>query len=226
MGLKKMNKKKFEKINDEMNENLNEIDKDLNDYYKKPSEEEDVNGKKAKPDILLGLTKFFQKTQDSFVKIQDEWNTSIDKLLNESLERQKIRQQKRMERLKEKKDNKKNIIERQKNREQRIIDKWERKRKRMNLHYKQQKELLNLRFEHMEKNIDDKSEYNREKLKNSVRRTKKNWKKSIRRQRNLESFLSSLNRWGWKQQMRFLLIIIPLLVILVIVLQIIKPFLT
>lgn len=56
-----MNKKKLEKINKEMNENLNEIDRELNDYYKKPSEEENINGKQAKPEILPGLTKFFQK---------------------------------------------------------------------------------------------------------------------------------------------------------------------
>jgi len=206
-----------------MNENLNEMDKELNEYYENPNEKENLHGNQTKPEILPGLTKFFQKTQDSFVKIQDEWNTYIDKLLNESLERQKIRQNKRIERLSEKKRNKMTLNERQKIRQQRIIDRWERKRQRMNLHYKHQEQLLNKRFEHMEKKIDDKSDYNKEKLQNSVRKTRKNWTKSIRRQRNLESFLSSLNRWSWKGQLRFLLIIIPLIVILVIVLQIIRP---
>jgi len=136
-----MNKKKLEKINKEMNENLNEIDKELNEYYEKPSEKENVNGEQAKLVIFPVLTKFFQKTQESFVKIQDEWNTSIDKLLNESLERQKIRQQRRLERLKERK-NKKTLTERQKRRQQKIIDRWERKREMMNLRYKHQEELL------------------------------------------------------------------------------------
>jgi hypothetical protein len=219
-----MNKKKLEKLNKEMNENLNEIDKDLDEYYKKPSEKANLDEKKAKPVIFPGLTKFFQKTQESFVKIQEEWNTTIDKLLNESLERQKIRQQKRLERLNERKSNKKNVIDRQKIRQQRIIDRWERKRQRMNNYYKHQEELLEKRHELMEKNLKNKSEYNKEKLQNSVDRTKRNWKKSIRRQRNFESFLSSLNRWSWKRQMRFLLIIIPLLVIFVIVYSIIKSF--
>jgi len=199
-----MNKKKLEKINEEMNENL--------------------DGKKEQTEILPGLTKFFKKTQDSFIKIQDDWNASIDKLLNESLERQKIRQQKRLERLNEKKNNKKSVIERQKIRQQRIIDRWERKRQRMNNYYKHQEELLEKKYELMEKNIENKSDYNKEKLQNSVARTKKNWTKSVRRQRNFESFLSSLNSWSWKRQMRFLLIIIPLLVIFVIVFKIIQPF--
>jgi len=199
-----MNKKKLEKINKEMNENLDE--------------------KKVKPEILPGLTKFFQKTQESFVKIQDDWNTSIDKLLNESLERQKLRQEKRLERLSERKGNKKNVIDRQKIRQQRIIDRWERKRQRMNNYYKRQEELLDKRYELMEKNIENKSDYNKEKLQNSVERTKKNWTKSVRRQRNFEKFLSSLNSWSWKRQMRFLLIIIPLLVIFVIVYSIIQSF--
>jgi len=220
-----MNKKKIEKINKEMNENLNEIDKELDNYYKNPSEKENLDGKQAKPEILPVLTKFFQKTQDSFVKIQDEWNTSIDKLLNESLERQKIRQQDRLERLNERKSNKKEVIDRQKIRQQRIIDRWERKRQRMNNYYKHQEELLEKKYELMEKNIENKSDYNKEKLQNSVAKTKKNWTKSIRRQRNLESFLGSVNRWSWKRQMRFLLIIIPLLVIFVIVFKIIQPFL-
>ena len=199
-----MNKKKLEKINEEMNENL--------------------NGKKEQTEILPGLTKFFKKTQDSFIKIQDDWNASIDKLLNESLERQKIRQQKRLERLNEKKNNKKSVIERQKIRQQRIVDRWERKRQRMNNYYKHQEELLEKKYELMEKNIENKSDYNKEKLQNSVDRTKKNWTKSVRRQRNFESFLSSLNSWSWKRQMRFLLIIIPLVVIFVIVFKIIQPF--
>ena len=216
-----MNKKKLEKINKEMNENLNEIDKDLKEYYKKPKKEENTNDKQTKPDLLTGITTFFQKTKDSFEKIEEEWNSSIDKLLNESLDRQKIRQQKRLDRLKEK-SKKKNVIDRQKIRQQRIIDRWERKRQRMNEYYKHQEELLDKRYGHMQKNLDKKSEYNKEKLQNSVRKTKKNWTRSIRRQRNFESFLSRLNRWSWKQQLRFLLIILPLLVIFVVVFAIIR----
>ncbi len=224
--MKGMNKKKLDNINKDMNENFDEIDKEMDEYYNKQSKNENLNGDQTKPELLPGLTKFFKKTQDSFVKIQDEWNTSIDKMINESLDRQKLRQQIRMERLNGKKSDKKKIIERQKNRQQRIIDRWERKRQRMNLHYKKQDEVLNQRYEHMERNLENKSEYNREKLQNSMRKTRKNWTRSIRRQRNLESFLGSLNRWSWRQQLRFLLIIIPLLVIFIVVFKIIQPFIT
>ncbi|MHA1855152.1 MAG: hypothetical protein ACTSWX_14240 [Promethearchaeota archaeon] len=219
-----MNKKKLEKINDEMKENFDEIDSKLNGYYKERKEKDIKQKTNEKPEIIPGLNQFFQKTRDSFLKIQDDLNANIDKLLNESLERQKLRQQKRLERLNEQKEKQKILSERQKIRQQRIIDRWERKRQRMNLYYTQQEELLDQRFEHIQKNIDGKSEFEREKLQNSLKKTRKKWTKSIRRQRNLESFLNSLNRWSWRQQLRFLLIIIPLLVIFIIVFKIIQPF--
>ncbi|MHA1764828.1 MAG: hypothetical protein ACTSVK_01085 [Promethearchaeota archaeon] len=219
-----MNKKKLEKINDEMKENFDEIDSKLNGYYKERKEKDIKQKTNEKPEIIPGLNQFFQKTRDSFLKIQDDLNANIDKLLNESLERQKLRQQKRLERLNEQKQKQKILSERQKIRQQRIIDRWERKRQRMNLYYTQQEELLDQRFEHIQKNIDGKSEFEREKLQNSLKKTRKKWTKSIRRQRNLESFLNSLNRWSWRQQLRFLLIIIPLLVIFIIVFKIIQPF--
>ncbi|MHA1720973.1 MAG: hypothetical protein ACTSXK_15755 [Promethearchaeota archaeon] len=219
-----MNKKKLEKIDDEMKENFDEIDSKLNGYYKERKEKDIKQKTNEKPEIIPGLNQFFQKTRDSFLKIQDDLNANIDKLLNESLERQKLRQQKRLERLNEQKEKQKILSERQKIRQQRIIDRWERKRQRMNLYYTQQEELLDQRFEHIQKNIDGKSEFEREKLQNSLKKTRKKWTKSIRRQRNLESFLNSLNRWSWRQQLRFLLIIIPLLVIFIIVFKIIQPF--
>ncbi|MHA2018794.1 MAG: hypothetical protein ACTSXY_11030 [Promethearchaeota archaeon] len=219
-----MNKKKLEKIDDEMKENFDEIDSKLNGYYKERKEKDIKQKTNEKPEIIPGLNQFFQKTRDSFLKIQDDLNANIDKLLNESLERQKLRQQKRLERLNEQKQKQKILSERQKIRQQRIIDRWERKRQRMNLYYTQQEELLDQRFEHIQKNIDGKSEFEREKLQNSLKKTRKKWTKSIRRQRNLESFLNSLNRWSWRQQLRFLLIIIPLLVIFIIVFKIIQPF--
>ena len=68
---------------------------------------------------------------------------------------------------------------------------------------------------------------NREKSFENLEKMQKKWDVVMnKQQKSIESSLSSVNSFGWKQSMKGLLIIIPILVILIIIFSMIKPYLT
>ncbi|MHA1522063.1 MAG: hypothetical protein ACTSRK_17950 [Promethearchaeota archaeon] len=54
---------------------------------------------------------------------------------------------------------------------------------------------------------------------------KLNDRMSIKRQRNWEGVMRGISRWGWRQQMKIVLIIIPLIIMFIIVFLLVRPLL-
>ncbi|MHA1776155.1 MAG: hypothetical protein ACTSWC_05245 [Promethearchaeota archaeon] len=211
----------LEKIGDELNNffspksnpNDNELkseqsELDLSEIT--PEEKEELEKELPLPmKIARGWQDFVLNTQKTLEQFESEMQQNHLRRLERMRKRQKNARQRRLERIKK--------------REERL----EKKFKQEMEEFEAANQRLNEEFLAMQNDLYQKKSAQRDKFHSNLAATQNKWERvSRKRQRNIEGILKGINRWGWRQQLRIVLILIPLIVVLVLVIILIRPFLT
>lgn len=179
--------------------------------FEKLSEDEKMKIRAKMPlpvKIIDGVQDMIVKTGESIQQIQEEMHENYLKRKARLRSQKKIRQQRRLER-----------IER---REARVDARYQEKKQRI----EKQNEEINKNLLEMKKALYEKKAENRDKFHKNLTETQDRMERvSAKRQRNIERVFKGINKWAWRQQLKIILIIIPLLIVFVIVFLLLRQFL-
>lgn len=198
-----------QKSNDKVeNADLDILEKKLEDLA--PEEQEKLQKNLPLPmKIAKGWQDFVLNTQKSLHQIESEMQQNHLKRLERIRNRQKNARQRRLERIKKREE---------------VLEAKFRKEKE---EFEAANQKLNQEFLAMQQDLYSKKREQRDKFHTNLASTQSKWDRvSRKRQRNIENILKGINRWGWRQQLRIVLILIPLIIVLVLVIILIRPFLT
>ncbi|WP_457557906.1 hypothetical protein [Candidatus Harpocratesius sp.] len=210
--------------NSSLNDRKNNKNNNNNDNYNSKTQvckDDDYNSispeEKAKLEKILPLPMkiarrwqdFILNTEKTLQQIEDEFRQNHLKRLERLRKQKKVAQQRRLERIKR--------------REERLEAKFQQELQE----FEAANEKLNENFIAMKSALYQKKAEKRDKFHSNLNQAQNRWERvSRKRQRNIEKILKGINRWGWRQQLRIVLILIPLIVVLILVIVLLRPFLT
>ncbi|UYP48074.1 hypothetical protein NEF87_004359 [Candidatus Lokiarchaeum ossiferum] len=218
-------KRTLEKFGDDFKNSLVKFQKDFNTLFKLPIKEKDTRENRSSEE-LLELNEQTQVTGEKSAEfqtdIQKKWETFISKsnLDFKALEESWIQS---MDQMKAKNEERRNL---RKNRREAWKKRQKEEREKIRAFFQAQNQQIESTFQNMEKNIQDRKIQNRDKMYQNLDNMQKRWDKVMdKQQKFIENSFSSVNSFGWKQSMKILLIVVPILVILIIIFSLMKPFL-
>ena len=78
----------------------------------------------------------------------------------------------------------------------------------------------------MESDITERKISRRDDRQENKLKAQRNWDRAaLKRQKSVETAFKSVSRFGWRVQLRFVMLIVPLLVVFIVVYILLKPFL-
>ena len=224
MDQEQPNKKPLEKIGDDFKNGLTKFQRDFNNLFKIPmkptkSEEEKTavlqnqnqpssiikeDSTESPTELEKNWEAFISKSNSDIKALEESWKQSMDQMKVRSEERQKIRKSRRENRKKKQKEDMEKI----------------------RAFFISQNKQIESTFQNMEQNIQKRKIQNRDNMYQNLENIQKKWGKAMdKQQKMIENSFSSVNSFGWKQSMKILLIIVPILVIFIIIFSMIRPFL-
>lgn len=194
--------------NNSNNENI--ISKDYDFSSISPEEKAKLEKELPLPmKIARGWQDFILNTEKTLQQFEDDIRQNHLRRLERLRKRKKAAQQRRLERIKR--------------REERLEAKFQQEMQE----FEAANQKLNENFIAMKSALYQKKAEKRDKFHTNLNQAQNRWERvSRKRQRNIEKILKGINRWGWRQQLRIVLILIPLIVVLILVIVLLRPLLT
>jgi len=220
-------KNPLQKISEDFKKGLSKFQGDVNHFFQAPAAKNSVEANQEtedfeespqqQPSKEINRTptvlqaelqekwdQFLAKSQSDLKSLENTWNQSVEQMREKGEERRKNRLQRRDIRRKQQKEN----------------------TEKLQAFFQSQNKQVETTFQTIEKKIQDRKIKNREKAFENLDKMQNNWDKVMNKQQKvIEQNFSAVNSFGWKQSMRIILIIVPILVIFIIIFSLIKPFL-
>ncbi len=175
-----------------------------------PKEREKLLKEMPLPVKIAGAwQEFVIKSGENIAQIQEEMHANYLKRMDRLRAQKNVRQHRRLERIKR--------------REARIEARYKIKLQ----NFEDSNAKLNENMISMKQSLYEKKAENRDRFHQNFNQSQKRRDRmNIKRQRNWEVLMKGISRWGWRQQLKFVLIIIPLLIVFIIVFLLVRPLLT
>ncbi|MHA1618173.1 MAG: hypothetical protein ACTSVZ_02755 [Promethearchaeota archaeon] len=222
--------KRRRKSRQEIAEELERIQMEADRYFDNSKDDDDQSVSKTDSINFDGLSpkekeKLLQEIPIP-VKIAGAWQEFVIKSgenIKQMQEEMHANYLKRMERLRAQKNVRQHRrLERIKRREARVEARYQRKLQE----FEEANKKLNENMISMQQALYNKKAENRDKFyQNYNQSQERRDRMSIKRQRNWEGIMKGISRWGWRQQMKIVLIIIPLIIVFIIVFLLVRPLL-
>ncbi|MHA1675378.1 MAG: hypothetical protein ACTSYI_17340 [Promethearchaeota archaeon] len=152
---------------------------------------------------------FVVKSGENVKQMQEEMHANYLKRMDRLRAQKNIRQHRRLERIKR--------------REVRVETRYQRKLQE----FEDANDKLNENMISMKQSLYEKKAENRDRFHQNFNQSQERRDRmSIKRQRNWEGLMKGISRWGWRQQLKIVLIIIPLIIVFIIVFLLVRPLLT
>ena len=151
---------------------------------------------------------FVVNTGKTLQQIRDEMHTNYLKRIDRVRKRQKLAQNRQLERIQE--------------REKRITARYQQEVREFEANNKElQDELLGIKQNFYNK----KKEKRNAVFTNRFERQEQRAKAAAERQKRIKKTMKNINKWGWRQQLKIVLIILPFLIVLFIIYVLMRTFL-
>ena len=200
----------FKKLNKDMKKHFAKLSADVSTFFQKPPSQSSASAEGSHED---------QEMERSFADFKHSSDATYQELEADWIKRHDARTEKLQQSFQ--KRHEKRVL-REKIRHARI----ERNRKRRQAFLADQREKWMASTKKTEVDIRERKIQRRDDRQENKLKAQRNWDRAaLRRQKGVQNAFKSVSRFGWKVQLRFVMLIVPLLVVFIVVYILLKPFL-